>query len=105
MNPTVERASVEAVIAAIPFGRENAISRHMLASKTKLNDRTVRECIEQARRDGVFVIASPSGGYYQATTTEEIEAQYRIDRARALSVLARLTPMRRYLKAAGRDVE
>ena len=95
------------VVCAIPEGRENAISRADLAAKVGMNDRAVRACIEAARRAGYFIISlqERGGGYYRATKPEEVERQYRIDRARALSILARLTPMRRYLRAAGVDVK
>ncbi len=93
--------TVRAVVSQIPHGRQNAIQRHTLASRVGMSDRETRACIEAARRDGVFIIAAPDGGYYQATDAEEVERQYRIDRARALSILARLKPMREYLRGAG----
>ena len=100
-------ADVRQVVSAIPEGRENAIPRAELVAALGMNDRTVRACIEAARRDGVFIISiqERGGGYYRATEPEEIERQYHIDRARALSILARLTPMRRYLRAAGRPLK
>ena len=100
---TPSEETVRAVVDAIPFGRRNAVSRRMLASRVGMSDRETRACIEAARRDGIFIISTQEsgGGYYQATEIEEIEAQYRIDHARALSVLSRLTPMRRYLLERG----
>ena len=92
-----------AVVNHIPFGRENAVSRRMLAQQTGMTDRQVRRCIEDARRDGVFIISDQErGGYYQTAQLNEIEYQYRIDRARALAVLARLKPMSQVLREAGR---
>ena len=94
-----------AVVNLIPTGKENAISRERLAELAKLPDRTVREHIEQARRDGWYIIThAQRGGYYRTEDIDEIEYQYRIDRARALSVLSRLKAMRRCLKDAGRNV-
>lgn len=92
------------VISMIPFGRENAIPRAELANLARMTDRQVRKCIEAARSDGHYIVASPEGGYYQTQDINEIEYQYRIDRARALAVLKRLKPMRRELKEAGRKV-
>ena len=93
------------VVNHIPHGRKNAISRERLASEMKMTDRYVRECIEAARRDGVFIVtAAEHGGYYIATDIDEIERQYRIDHARALSVLSRLKYMKQALKKAGRKV-
>ena len=96
-RPTPDPKAVASVIDAIPHGRRNAISRRMLAGAVHLSDRHVRACIEAARNDG----DQDAGGYYIATEPEEIRAQYRIDRARALAILKRLKPMRQYLKARG----
>lgn len=97
-------AEVRLVVTTLGEGRKNATPRAQLAATVGMPDRRVRACIEAARRAGTFIISSDSG-YYIATEMEEVERQYRIDRARALSILARLTPMRRYLRAAGRDVK
>ena len=97
-------AEVRLVVTALGEGRKNATTRAQLAAAVEMGDRRVRACIETARRDGKFIISS-NKGYYIATEPEEIERQYKIDRARALSILSRLTPMRRYLRAAGRDVK
>ena len=92
------------VVDAIPYGRKNAVSRVTLAANVGMTDRQVRKCIEAARKDGRFIISANEngGGYYIATDLEEIEAQYKIDRARALAVLSRLKPMRQKLKTEGR---
>ena len=92
------------VVCHIPTGRKNAISRASLSVRVGMPDRQVRRCIEAARKDGFFIISANEngGGYYIATDLEEIEAQYKIDRARALAVLARLKPMRQRLKTEGR---
>lgn len=94
------------VVSAIPCGREHAASRLMLANRLQMSDRKIRAHIEAARRAGIFILNLPdSAGYYRSDNLDEIETQYRIDHARALSVLSRLTPMRRALKNAGRDVK
>lgn len=91
--------------AFIPFGKENAISRDVLACSLELSDRKMREAIEQARADGLMIVNLGDGnGYYQTDNLDEIEAQYRKDTARAMSVLKRRKPMRELLKAAGRSV-
>ena len=78
-----------------------ATTRAELCAKTGLPDRIVRRQIEQARRDGALIV-NLGQGYYITTDLDALEAQYKIDRARALSVLARLKNMRLMLKAAGR---
>ena len=98
---TPSKETVRAVVNQIPLGKQNAIQRHTLASRVGMSDREVRACIEAARRDGVFVVTEHRGGYYLADAIEDVERQYRIDHARALSVLSRLAPMRKYLKERG----
>ena len=94
------------VISAIPYGREHAITRKTLARLAGMDERTAREHIEAARRAGIFIVSLPrTPGYFRTDNLDEIEVQYRIDHARALSILSRLTPMRRALKSAGRDVK
>ena len=87
----------------IPEGKENAVTRGQLCSLTGLPDRSVRECIEVARREGVMVVNN-GNGYYIATDIADIKRQYKTDRKRALSVLYRLKAMRKILKDAGEDV-
>ena len=104
MKVLPNEAEIKLVVSALEKGRQNAVPRKELSAVVGLSDRRVRACIEAARRAGTFIISSDSG-YYIATEAEEVERQYRIDRARALSILQRLTPMRRYLRAAGRDLK
>lgn len=92
---------IDAVVAELEYFPSMARSRKWLVSATKLNDRTVRSCIEAARADGIFIVTAPCGGYYITDDLDVIERQYRIDRARAISVLRRLKPMRLYLKENG----
>ncbi len=83
-------------------GPENAITRKDLCASLSLGDRVCRELIEKARREGEFICNDQDGkGYYMAKTDEEILRQYRRDYARAMSLLKRLTPLRRKLRAAG----
>ena len=96
-SPTYEMLS-----KAIPFGRENAIKREDLASKLGLSDRVMRNAIEDARREGLFIACETNGrGYYQTTDLAELKIQYDQDTRRALSILARRKPIREALKAAG----
>ena len=53
----------------IPYGKENAVSREYLANMTGLDDRTVRELIEKARKD--VPIISLKKGYYLPLVEEE----------------------------------
>lgn len=93
----------EVLAEAIPFGRENAISRERLSIDLKIGDRKVRKYIEKARKDGLMIM-NFGGGYFQAENLDEISRQYWEDTARALSILERRKRMRAILKAAGRTV-
>ena len=89
----------------IPEGKENAISREVLARRLGLTDRQTRKLIEEARDRGELICNDGDGeGYYLACDLGQIERQYRKDRSRALSVLKRLKTMRRMLRDAGKEV-
>lgn len=89
----------------IPEGKENAISREVLARRLGLTDRQTRKLIEEARDRGVLIVNEGDGeGYFIACDIGQIERQYRKDRSRALSVLKRLKTMRRMLRDAGKEV-
>lgn len=90
------------ILQLIPNGAENAISRKDLAAATGLNDRTMREAIEQLRHNGHLICSKPTGGYYQPTNIEDIERMYRTELKRAKAILHRLTPLRQALKQEGR---
>lgn len=90
----------------IPEGKENSVSREVLATRLGLPDRTVRKLIEEARDRGELICNDGDGeGYYRSYDIGQIERQYRTDRARALAVLKRLKTMRRMLRQAGRNVK
>ena len=97
--------TTELLAAMIPFGRENAVSRGLLAAQMGVSDRRVRGYIEDARTEGLVIINAQDGrGYFQTDDLNEIAQQYRQDTARAMSILKRRKTMRRMLKAAGREV-
>lgn len=88
--------------AAIPFGRENAVSRQALARRLGMADRIMRNAIEEARADGLIILNDQTGrGYYQSDDPAEMYRQYQQDTARAMSILKRRKPLRDKLKAAG----
>lgn len=99
-------ADVRRVIAAIPYGAQNAISRDELSAVVGLTDRQTRRCIAQARKDGFYIVNGENGkGYALEVDLDALEAHYRVEKSRALSTLARLAKLRRHLIAAGRDVK
>lgn len=92
----------EIVLDAIPFGKENAVTREYLAAKTGLPDRQVRKAIEEIRRNHIVLNDQDGKGYYRSYDLDDIERFYRQERARALAVLYRMRPMRTLLRGGGR---
>lgn len=69
---------LDRLIAAIPFGKENAVDRFVLSERMGLSDRKVRQLIEDARNAGLFIINNSDGrGYYQTTDLDEMVRNYR----------------------------
>lgn len=92
----------EIVLDAIPFGKENAVTREYLTAKTGLPDRQVRKAIEEIRRNHIVLNDQDGKGYYRSYDLDDIERFYRQERARALAVLYRMRPMRILLRGGGR---
>ena len=66
------------IIAYIPAGRDNRITREQPSRLTGRTDRLNRKAIEEARKVGIPVISSSHGkGYYIAETQGEIDALLR----------------------------
>lgn len=92
-----------AAVKLLRKGHGNARPIKELAEGLFLNERTVRELLEDARAHGFLVCNEQDGrGYYLAETMDEVERQYRRDYRRAMSLLVRLKPMRKILRQAGR---
>lgn len=86
----------------IPYGSENAVTRKRLCRLTGMPDRSVRECIEQARHRGVIIINNQDGaGYFRTDDPHEMKAQFLQNDSRAKSILAQQKHLRKYLKEAG----
>lgn len=80
----------------IPVGRENAIRRADLVQRVNLPDRTVRHMIEDARRQGAFIMNAQDGaGYYISEDLGELKRQLKRNENRALSILAQQKHLRR----------
>ena len=55
----------------IPFGHANAVTRIELVNRTGLSDRSVRELINEARKNGACIINLSDGkGYFYPTVDE-----------------------------------
>ena len=92
------------IIEYIPKGLENAITRKDLCNITGLNDRVMRERIEEARRNTI-IISNPDGsGYwiYPDNPTDEEQAHLcryvKQQESRAKSIFYALYPARQRMK-------
>lgn len=76
------------VAHAIPEGKANAVKRKDLPELFGVCDRTAREWLATAKRDGLLINNDQDGlGYYQPVTAEEIARGYRQTQSRAMSQL------------------
>lgn len=96
-------AEVETLVSHICKGKECAKSRKALAWEMNKGDRETRELVSLARKYGIPII-NVGRGYYIPDTDDEKEQYVRQEYNRAMSILTNIAPMRRELKAIGRDV-
>ncbi len=90
------------IIACIPIGRANRITRERLSRITGKTDRINRRAIEEARKAGIPVISSSyDRGYYIAETQEEIDSLMRETWARIRSLLKTYWTLKKRLRAEG----
>ena len=90
-----------AVLNAIGYGKQKAVTRRQLAEKTGLEDRAVRKAIQTLRRTYIILNDQDGKGYYRSYDPQQIRRAYRTERARAISILYRLEPMRALLRGGG----
>ena len=92
------------ILDYIHEGKEDAITREELRFLTELSDRTIRELIEQERRNGAIILNLQDGrGYYRPAPDEmdDVRRQYKQNDRRAKSILVQQKYLRRTLKQAG----
>lgn len=90
------------IIAYIPAGRENRITREELSRLTGRADRLNRKAIEEARKAGVPVISSSHDrGYYIAQSSSETDKLLREIWARVRSLLKTYWTLKKRLKLDG----
>lgn len=90
-----------AVFNLLLYGKENAKTRAELSERTGTHDREVRESIERLRRKYIILNDQDGNGYYLSENVREIVRYYMQEFKRAISILARLKPMRRFLHERG----
>lgn len=88
----------------VPYGAENAISRHDLLNVVRsafgdVSDREMRRMLEYARQNGNIIINFQNGkGYFRPDSKEEIEKYIRQEEARAKTIHFNLKSAKRALR-------
>lgn len=97
------------IVDYIPTGYENAISRKDLCHKTGLNDRVVRNLIEEARRTTIIISNNDGSGYwlYPKEPTEKekllLNRFVKQQESRAKSIFYALRPARIMMKEGAKN--
>lgn len=79
--------------------KEGYNTRQELCIRTGLNDREVRQEIENARRDGIIILNMQDGkGYFLSDKIEIMQKQYKQNQSRAMSILVQQKYLRRKIK-------
>ena len=87
------------IVDFIPRGRENAVTRAELVARLNLPDRTIRNMIEAARKNGALILNDQTGaGYYISEDLGELKRQLRRNDNRAMSVLVQNVHLRRKIE-------
>ena len=84
----------------IPKGKNNAVSRFDLADTYGVGERHIRLEIERLRREGIYIIPSPKGGYYITDDINEMETFLKTIDSRMKSEYLTYLPMRKKVAAA-----
>lgn len=88
------------LLNAIPYGRENAVSRAELASLTGLRDRAIRKEIKELNAEitkhGEAILSSSSGkGYWRTANVAEMKQYLRESRHRQQKQLQNDAPIQK----------
>lgn len=90
----------------IPEGHDHHVTRRQLVTRTGLKDRHVRELINFANCHGE-VILSDDVGYFRFCGSDDmpyVREYFAKERARTVSMLAKLSTMHDTLKKEGYDI-
>lgn len=85
----------------VVFEDNNIRSREELVDILNVPDRTVRNLIREARRQGIPIMALPNGGYKLAQTNEEKQKLLHMYRGRAMDELVTYSALRKTLQLDG----
>jgi biotin operon repressor len=76
------------IIDIIPVGKENSISKWLIASKLRIAERDVRKHIEELRKRGhCIAVDTANGGYYIPKDIMEAKDYLAMESSRAITVI------------------
>lgn len=88
------------LLSLIPYGRENAVSRHELQRLTGMNDRAVRLEIKRLLRTGEPILSScKHSGYWRSENVAEWKEFINESKSRAESEYKNIEAMEKKLSA------
>lgn len=88
----------ELVLNAIPYGKDNAVTREKLCKKTHMDDRKVRDIIAELRDFELICSKSGFDGYWRPTNREEVKDFLSENAKRIKSLFKMCRLAREYLK-------
>lgn len=83
------------------FGDGSIWTREELTLLTDMPDRSIRNMIREARRQGVPIMALPNGGYKLAQTNEEKQKLLHMYRGRAMDELCTYSALSKTMQLDG----
>lgn len=83
------------------FGDGSIWTREELTLLTDMPDRSIRNMIREARRQGVPIMALPNGGYKLAQTSEEKQKLLHMYRGRAMDELCTYSALSKTMQLDG----
>lgn len=84
------------ILDCIPYGENYAISQNSIANELRIDERTVRQLVERARRNG-HIIASTKNGYYIPTCEDELKRYISKTLSQIYSSVYALDPALRFI--------
>lgn len=101
MNIEFEKDTfLNALLANIPRGKDNAVTIHDLAVRHRTSRREVEKAVEKLRKGGTAICTS-CRGVFQPACDDEVALWLGNYLKRAYSILSTAAVMRRYLKNRG----
>lgn len=98
--------SIEDILKNIgAIGAENATKKETLMSLSRLDDRSLRQIIEDERKKGALICSKTGtgGGYFLASSVVDIKTYIKEQENRINSQIVALAPFKTYMRKAGEN--